>query len=538
MWTGFAKYFLKYAPCFWGVPLYLFLQFFWHSVLEHRDYPGPAGTLSIYRALRNDQGTDWVARNLQMMMQWGLNVEEANHLLSIGAGTLAIVGISLFTLGLSTIRAAQWAGVLAAVWSLSQYFGILTGMDTLAFGIAWFSLGLLGLGFRLGLLGWPFLGWGIWLFPWAVGVKSTVMPLLIFCGFSVFSHRRSLFWLILSLPLLWFIGEWSASYFWPGEHAMVHTPSLNRRTLEYGFFRLQELPKRGLSEGRFVGLWQIALLCHCTWSKNFLWRIVLLVGFGMAFAFVSAGLGEFIRPRYLAPMGFGIFVALGIGVVNFRYGAILGWLLLGSLFLDSWGFFYQWSKLRKDMIGGSEMALMEPPSILQKWYLEASDLTVRDLSMTGAVELLDYWQGKMPKQGIAIPRLRDDRQRTVMAFAAMADVEVVVLDPGRCCAGSPVNQYCAQRVLKQLAEHQFLVALPLPLKGIERMQGRDVTWRDDLIVAAQQLPDLYQGEQGEYWSFQHVDPSAQQKEGALSTLPCQFDLKMGDRKPKKPPSPK
>ena len=136
------------------------------------------------------------------------------------------------------------------------------------------------------------------------------------------------------------------------------------------------------------------------------------------------------------------------------------------------------------------------------------DIPHRDLSMYGAVELVQRFKSG---EGIASMRLRDARDRSVMAYALLYGQKHVILDPGICCKGKPVDEICAMRIVRQVSQSGLTLSLPTNIEGIERIYPNERRWRELLQNAAQQTLLLDNGEF--WWNYLPLSDS--------ETIPCQ-----------------
>ena len=78
-------------------------------------------------------------------------------------------------------------------------------------------------------------------------------------------------------------------------------------------------------------------------------------------------------------------------------------------------------------------------------------------------------------------RLRDERHRSLIAFATLYDKSALILDPGACCAGTPVDASCADRVVEALDRSGFTLVLPTQIKGVERIYPNEERWKTLLL---------------------------------------------------------
>ena len=77
-----------------------------------------------------------------------------------------------------------------------------------------------------------------------------------------------------------------------------------------------------------------------------------------------------------------------------------------------------------------------------------------------------------------------------------------ILDPSKCCAGTPVNAQCANRIVKVVQEAHLTVVLPTEVEGVERVHANEKRWVADLRGAIAST-----GKQSQYWHWQPADTS-------------------------------
>lgn len=501
------------------VLLFLLLQFYLRSHLDLRDLPGAAGSLSVYRALQanTETGADWAALALFYLQRYsGYSIQICNDFLSIISGLLAILGGYFARIGL--FGRTPIAGVLLLIlWPFSHYFSLLTGVDSLAFGTAWFGVGLLCFGIRFRWFGLPLACLGLALLPLSVSIKESVLPVLGFSIWAFFSFPQKKDKRLL-LGLL-FIGGycfyWSYAWFFPQHPTRLNQASLSLELLEQGWKQLSRLPKRGMPEGKLDQLLLLSMAGFLVLSKHRLKFFALSLFGALVILYTSYSLGGLLRPRYLAPAFFSIIILISFFLDQIWEKGWLGKILsLGVLFLvfmDSWSFFYIWGISRTEITGASPSTLPKPPQIWLQQYETNTDISQKDLSFYGAIEIVD--QLEQLEMGIAVPRLRDDRHNSVNAFNAIYGHQALILDPGKCCLGTPVDRYCAERIVAQVRETGFSLALPKFIKGIDRIQANEKPWIQALQDAAEATGET---ETGKYWLF--LPPK-----GASGPLPCQKD---------------
>ena len=522
------------AP-FWtvllGLPLYWAIQIGLRVSLDLRDLPGSASTLSILYATGKTRGSDAASYVFNWCRFWlDVDLQTAMWLTSTVSGTAMIVGITSVSTSIWGKRAGCWSGILAACWPLSHLMGLLVGLDSLAIGSTWLSLGVLSIGLQTGWWGLLLLPLAGWMLPLAVNVKSIAIPTLaVLSSILLPPHKSDAWkpWLLGLIATLAFASTLSGT----DDHRVV-LPEINRLTLEHGWHRLQDLPRRGLPEGMFEILWwiggilSIGTLIHKTWHRKLyttplLWikfwsPTILWIATGVGLCITAAGLGELSRPRYLVGLGMGLLLPISASLAGYanRWTKIAGCLVGLHLCLNTWAFFGQWGEVRSRILGGEASTIPSAPSLWANKYLRYPILTLRDLTMMGALDFQDTWQTLPETKGLAVPRLRDDRHRNLQAYAAMNGQSILILDPGKCCAGTPVNAQCANRIVQAVKQAQLTVVLPTEVEGVERVHANDKRWVSDLRDAIRSS-----GTQSHYWHWLQSKSIDE-----IGPLPCQFEV--------------
>lgn len=520
-----------------GLPIYWILQAIFRTTMDLRDLPGSASTLSVLYATQKARGSDAAAYVFNWCRFWlDMDLNTAIWLTSTLSGTAMIVGLITTASSIWGREAGFWAGVLGACWPLSQQLGLLVGLDPLAIGSSWLSLGMLSMGLHSGWVGLAILPLVGWMLPLALDVKSIAIPALAALGAILLPSGKPGTWkpwLIGVTATLIFASTLSGT----DDHRVV-APDISWFTLKHGWHRLQDLPRRGLSEGMFQSLWwiggllSIGALAQQTWvhklyRKPFsngrisMWirlasPIVLWTATGAGLCITAAGLGELSRPRYLVGLGMGLLLpaAASLSILKGRWSTIFGCTIALNLLLNTWGFLGQWGQVRYRMLGGNTPALPAAPSLWSNKYLRYPLLTIRDLTMMGALDFQDTWSTMPSSEGIAVPRLRDDRHRNLQAYAAINGQSILILDPGKCCAGTPVNTQCANRIVQSVKDAGLTVVLPTEVAGVERVHANEKRWVADLRSAIAST-----GTQSSYWHWQ-----SSKVDGELGPLPCQFEV--------------
>lgn len=523
------------TPRFWivtlGLPIYWFIQSILRFTLDLRDLPGSASTLSILYATGKTRGADAASYVFNWCRFWlDLDLQSAIWLTSTLSGTAMIVGIIATATSIWGKQAGCWAGIFGACWPLSQQMGLLVGLDSLAIGSTWLGVGILSVALHFGWWGLLLLPLAGWMLPLAVDVKSIAIPTLAVLSAVLLPPAKPkawIPWLVGIIATLAFASTLSGT----DDHRVV-LPEINRLTIAHGWHRLQDLPKRGLPEGMFESLWwiggglSIGTLIHQTWSQKLyknplLWMrfwspMILWIATGIGLCITAAGLGELSRPRYMVGLGMGLLLPIAASLAGYatRWSKIVGCVIGLNLFVNTWAFFGQWGQVRARMLGGEPPTIPTAPFVWSNKYLRYPILTLRDLTMMGALDFQDTWQTLPNTKGLAVPRLRDDRHRNLQAYAAMNGQSILILDPGKCCAGTPVNAQCAYRIVQAVQKAQLTVVVPTEVEGVERVHANEKRWVADLRNAISNT-----GTESRYWHWLQNDT-----EEEVGALPCQFEV--------------
>ena len=503
---------------FIGVGLFVSIQLLLRSTLDLRDYPGAAGTLSLLRATGNDTGRDIGAAALQFLQStFNIDLHTANTLLSIGSGILIVAGciaIAWRTFGRSV---AMWTGILGALWTPHQLMALLTGVDPLILGSTMLALTTVTLGLFSGWFGVPATFLGMYFLLHVLQIKSISLPLCTVVGVWLIGPRRFGQWLfgLVGILTMYLMMQ-------PQPDTRFPIPTINRRTLEFGWVRIHQLFDRGFPEGKFDQLWILGglillvwILVHRKYNRHHLraTAVWLLTGIGMFLT--AASLGQVLRPRYLVGFGIGLIIPIswGISTLPKSFRHIVGWTLILLFTLDSWAFFGKWAEIRYQMLGGNPTSLPSAPYYWSQQYDNYPVLTLKDLTMTGALDFQDAWISQPNTQGIALPRLRDERHRNIQAYAAMRGQRILILDPGKCCAGKPVNAVCAEKVAQEVFDAGYSILLPTQLPDLERVYENEKSWIEHLRKNLSE-----RSAKTDFWIWQ---PAADVSNGSV---PCQFDV--------------
>ena len=466
--------------------------------------PGAAGTWSLYLAAVGTPRDDIAALIYGIIEQYtNLTYIQIYHFVSIFFGVSAVLGGTLSGYAFGDSRGGFYAGFIFASWPLTHLFSLLSGNDPIAFGLGWISIGLICLGFKGKIKLVPLAMIGVTLFPFAIQAKEMALPALCFVALLLFNipPKRKLTWIfvLVFIPIILYSAYWSYAWFWPTKKSLlVERPDLHLRSLQQGWMRILEFHTRGLPEGKFEQLSLLSILLSgglffTTHKKSALQYMgISLLGI-LVLGITAYLLQQRSRPRYLAIAGFPMLLGIGLSIGKYRMHRFLGPIIISFILLDSWGFLYSWSKFREGMVNSESAKLHRPPSPWVIHYKNMPDIPHRDLTMYGGVELVRRFQNG---EGIASMRLRDARDRSVMAYALLYGQKHVILDPGICCKGKPVDEICAIKIVRQVSQSGLTLSLPTNIDGIERIYPNEKRWRELLQDAAQQTLLV---DNGEFW---------------------------------------
>jgi len=466
----------------WYAPLLLFVII--HCALLYaidlRDLPGAGGTETVYKASIGERKGDITVWILQWISHYAdVGPQHASRILSSLCGLVSVFSMMLAARAYTT-RAAIVAGWMGATWVMNHYFALMTGSDPVSHSLAWLSIGLCWWGAaNLPFRGTIALLLGAILASIAVQTKELALPPLFLLLCTPFWIRRWNLQLLWITPLVLYSSYWGFAWFWPQNPTRLAISTIDLQALFSGWGRLLDLYTRGIPQGKFDQLLLLSLLLLPFGLYHRKKRLLIWICGAGIVLFTAYSLGPRTRPRYITPAMLGVFLSLSISITmwNRQWKKIL--LAICLLFvLDTWAFFDVWSEKRERIVGGKENRI---PTSLRWWrqqFQDSSDITHRDLSMYGAIDLYTIIDTN-PK--IAMMRLRDERHRSLLAFSAILGKEAIILDPGACCAGNPVDENCADTVITQARKIGYVVVLPILFEGVERIYPNETRWHQLLL---------------------------------------------------------
>ena len=116
-------------------------------------------------------------------------------------------------------------------------------------------------------------------------------------------------------------------------------------------------------------------------------------------------------------------------------------------------------------------------------------------------------------EGIASMRLRDARDRSVMAYALLYGQKHVILDPGVCCKGKPVDNLCHENCSSGESIWTDIKSTDQYRRN-RKIYPNEKRWRELLQDAAQQTLLLDNG--GFWWNYLPLSDSEEP--------PCQKEV--------------
>ncbi|MAA79017.1 MAG: hypothetical protein CL916_07125 [Deltaproteobacteria bacterium] len=489
--------------------VYIFLHIFLLWSIDLRDMPGAAGTEVIYKASIGERKGDITVLTIQWLSHYlDVGPQKAGRILSSTSGLIQLISLMLCGAAFSK-RSAIILGWIGACWSMSHYFPLLSGADPVCVSIAWLSIGLCWWGASqkkpIGVLA---VMCGVSLAPLAVSIKELGLPPIVLLALTplwIKNWNRHLLYLSI---LIGYCAYWSYAWMWPTNPTRLQT-EFSFSFLSSGWYRLLDLYDRGIPQGKYDQLLILSGLLLFTSTKKIKTRILVWICGCILIIGTAYVLGPRTRPRYITPASLGILCSISYSLSLWKktFTQRATFLLCSLLICDSWAYYDTWAQKRQRIVGGSKERIPNPPQWWTRQYQHANDITHRDLSLYGAIDLIEVLE---KHTGLATMRLRDERHRSLLAFAQISGKKSLVLDPGSCCAGEPVNEKCAQRVVESVLDLGYGIVLPTLQKGVERIYPNEEKWRNLLLKSHNNW------NQGSFWYDAHmVNPTLK------TQLPCQ-----------------
>ena len=499
----------RLIPLIGPVLAYFLLHILLLWSIDLRDMPGAAGTEVIYKASIGERKGETTVLAIQWISHYlDVGPQQAGRFLSSLSGLVQLIALMLCGASFS-IQAAITIGWIGACWSMMHYFPLLSGADPVCVSLAWLSIGLCWWGAsQAKLMGALSVMCGVSLAPLAVSIKEIGLPPIALIALTpVWIQKWNRNTLIL-VVLVGYCAYWSYAWMWPTNPTRLNA-DFSFSFLGTGWDRLLDLYDRGIPQGKYDQLMIISGILICTSRKRIKTRILVWIAACTLILYTAYALGPRTRPRYITPASLGLLcsVAYSLSLWKRSVAQRAATLLCALLLFDAWAYYDTWAQKRQHIVGGEQDKIPTPPSWWAQQYQAANDITHRDLSLYGAIDLIELLEDH---QGLATMRLRDERHRSLLAFAEIAGKKSLVLDPGACCAGEPVNEKCAQRVIASVLDLGYGIVLPTLQKGVERIYPNEERWRTLLLNSYESW------NQKTFWYDAHIsNPTKQQ------SLPCQ-----------------
>ena len=465
------------------------------------DMPGASGPKLLVTATQGRFHNDWATWLVGCLLPTaGGDALLASQLASMIGGLAAALGMIFAGAALAGRTGAIGAGLAVGCWSMSTWMPLLTGPDPLVFGAAWLAIGLTWAGFALEFKGAPLVIAGSWLAMFSVAIRETAIPTLAFVALAPLMVRSwrgvvSLLAMGLGLKLGWHHLPQELNH-----SAPLNQANLSIETLKAGWEWVLFLQDRHMPEGRFEQLTVLALIAAALPGPKWARRALIGVLAVVIFFYTAAILGPKTRPRHLTSVAFGMVLMTGVlgGTLadlfkrwrGMRWAPAIVLALLMSL--DTLAFMNNWGTYRAKITGAELPLLPAAPEIFQRRYPHNSDLNHRDLTAYGAAELVEL-ASKYPG-GIAIPRLRDERQYHLIAAAELQGLPWLVLNPKLCCR-EPAN-FCSRRLVEEINDANMTIVLPTEIEGIRRINASDEAWTNALLEAIEETEKM---EEAAFW---------------------------------------
>jgi hypothetical protein len=490
-----------------GVRLYCLWAF------DLRDTPGAAGVLTISRVANGEAYREWPA----VFISWILPAVDgdilfASQFLSIVMGVFAVTGAGLAGWSLAGKGGGLAAAFLASCWSMAILLSLLTGSDPTVFGVSWLGIGFAWAGTRAGgkLLFLVLLG--AFFCTFSICIKETALPCIVLLAISPLladSPKRGLGSAVLALS-----GVYATSGYLPSNLHRLQSPApISLSTLFSGWEYLLEMYRRSMMEGLYIELLLIAAVSCLLPGKRRRQRFLVLFFSAAVLLYTAASLELRARPRHLAPLAIGIFALVGSGLQMLpkalpklgRYAHLPSIGLVAVLLLDTSAFLKSWGQMHSYVGGGAPISWPSIPSPWEKKYENPSDISHRDLTAYGAIELTSIVSNE--KNGVAIPPLRDSRHLHLVAAASIHGKRYLVLDKQACCTEEDAQ--CAKRLTAEIHAAGMTLILPTETNGIQRVDLVNQKWLTSLVHEVK----LAESQESDWW---HMRDGAQ----AVGPVPC------------------
>jgi len=443
-----------YIYVFLPILVFSSVQLYFRSHQDRSDLPGAAGSWSIYLGAVHTPKGDFAARIYDIGFHW-FSILSWSGFCSFLMGSAVVMGTTLFTKSMFNNKAALYSGLLIACWAPLHVVSLLYGNDPFSLGLGVLGIGIFFWGIQQeNIVSLLISMLGICLLPIAVWAKELALPLfplllLSLIHLSAQNRIRSLF----VLPILCYCLYWSYAWFWPTRTGALPTQNFD---LILGVQKLWSLSADRLNEGKFV---QLLLLCSMglLWvKKKHRFRITAIYVITiLTLGFTIATIGYKLRPRYLIVFGLPLFAMMSSIIASLRSKFLILSVGVILLLLDTWSYQYALSTAREKWMNISRSTISVPPTLWQQQYHPIPTKIIRDLSLLGAGSIIPKLQ---QNTAIASLPLRDERHRSLLAYAQVYGGSVMIIDPQKCCTIE--DEFCAQTIISALNQAGIDLYLP------------------------------------------------------------------------------
>ena len=420
------------------------------------------------------QGMPWTGHDPLLAAQLVSRLSCLGMVLGAMMGGWAVVGR----------RGAVAAGLLASVWSLSIFPALMVGADPPAYGLVWLAAGMTWMGAKLGWKGVPLLAAGCVLAGFATAIKSSALPGVVVAAMAPVVIRGRWVFLPVAGAVTYLALNWGWDTYTPKPNFIFEDiPPVTLESFRYGWFKVSELPARHMPAGSFGELTWLCLLGAFLPGPGWKQRVAMGLGslgcLWLCARTIDIGTPAEVVPRRLIGVCFGVVVMAGVGLAmiqrNLRRWPLLSWgpLAVGVvlIFMDSWAYFHAWGQMRAECSSADPPELPVPPESWSQKYAQLTTLDFRDLCAEGSMDLVEMVEAY--PNGVAIPRLRDERHNHLSAAAELAGVPWVMVGPGTCEVQEPM-------VVDALQKAGVMLILPTQIDGEHRMTDEGKYLRGEL----------------------------------------------------------
>ena len=400
-------------------------------------------------------------------------------------GFAIVLGTTLCTEAISTKKAAQIAGLLISLWPPLHFLSLLFGNDAFSIGLSCIGIGLLYYGVHLSNKKGVLMAMiGCALLPISIWAKEISAPTFFLLPLLILLINKRNIWMS---PFVLYTSYWSYAWFWPHRNL---PDIIQKWDIVDGWMQLYDLSTYRMNEGKIL---QLLLLSFVGWVCTIKTKkhTLLLISTLLGVSFTCGFLGVKLRPRYLIAFGLPICALLGISISNTRFRSPFVFLGCSLFFIDTWSHQSVLSTNRHKWMGTNQSSIPAPPKIWTQQYNPIPERLLRDISLIGAKKLvLSIKQGEK----VATIPLRDERHRSILAYANIYGGTAMIITPQKCC--TKLDETCAHRVKNELNQAGYTLFLPIESAHSPRWDSSINQWYK---LLQQQVSSDVQSDQ--YWTW-------------------------------------